>query len=72
MNKIVTMVNGKPVKCGCYTDPKGYLKMCAPHHAEWQEVHDRWTADHNRTPEEWDAILAKTREDIKNNKTATI
>jgi len=69
MKKIEMMVDGKLVKCGCYEDAKGYLVMCKRHQAEWQEVHDRWTADHNRTPEEWDAHLAKIREDIKNNKT---
>lgn len=72
MNKSFDMVNGKKVFCGCYTDVKGYLKMCKKHEAEHKEVHDRWTADHNRTPEEWDAHLAKIREDIKKNGTATI
>jgi len=42
-------------KCGCVVDCYRYHKICATHKKEFDEVHDRWTADKKRSDAERDA-----------------
>jgi hypothetical protein len=32
-------------KCGCISDARHWLMLCAPHKAEFDVTHQRWAAD---------------------------
>jgi hypothetical protein len=44
--KHVEIINGKKVECGCWVDSVRYIKICAKHTKEFDELHARAVADH--------------------------
>lgn len=46
--------------CACVVTSTRYIKTCTKHEAEWQEVHDRWTADKIRMEKEREVAIKES------------